>query len=317
MKHVFIINPRAGKKNSTAQLMDQIESLRRKHGIRCETLLTCRAGHGEEIAGRIAESGEEVRIYACGGDGTFNEVVNGAAGAPNVEVTVVPIGTGNDFIKNFGADAPRFLELEQLWDAPSHPLDMIECNGRVAMTIVCVGLDARVADDVHKYSKYPGVTGKGAYLASLGMNFCKGITNHLMIRCDERTTLGEYALLCVCNGRYYGGGFMPVAEARMDDGILDTLIVRKVSRATFLKLVPAYAKGNARNYPKIAQHLRSRRIEFHGQEKLAISLDGEIMHAQDAVISLSPYQLRFFAPEGASCNSTARPLIELPREKRK
>ena len=116
MKHLFIINPRAGKKNSTGRLIDQIEQLRRNHGLDCETMLTTRPGHAEEIARRAAQSGEEIRIYACGGDGTLNEVANGAAGAEHIEVTVVPVGTGNDFLKNFGEDRVRFLDLEELWN---------------------------------------------------------------------------------------------------------------------------------------------------------------------------------------------------------
>ena len=86
MKHIFIINPRAGRKNGAAHLMDQIEALRRVHNLTCETVLTGRQGHAEEVARRAAESGEAVRLYACGGDGTLNEVLNGAAGADRAEV---------------------------------------------------------------------------------------------------------------------------------------------------------------------------------------------------------------------------------------
>ena len=85
MKHIFIINPRAGRKNGAAHLMDQIEALRRVHNLTCETVLTGRQGHAEEVARRAAESGEAVRLYACGGDGTLNEVLNGAAGADRAQ----------------------------------------------------------------------------------------------------------------------------------------------------------------------------------------------------------------------------------------
>ena len=171
MQHLFIINPRAGKKNSTARLMDRIDALRRAEGLDCKTMLTSRPGHAEELARRAAESGRDVRIYACGGDGTLNEVANGATGAEHVAVTVVPVGTGNDFLKNYGEDATRFSDLSQLWRAPVHELDVVECNGRLALTVVCAGMDARVADDVHKYSKYPGVSGKNAYLTSWASTF--------------------------------------------------------------------------------------------------------------------------------------------------
>ena len=72
----------------------------RQHGLTCQCLLTQRSGGAEEIARRLVSSGEEVRLYACGGDGTLNEVVNGAAGFDNAAVTCIPIGTGNDFLKN-------------------------------------------------------------------------------------------------------------------------------------------------------------------------------------------------------------------------
>ncbi len=310
VKHLFIINPRAGKKNSTGKLMDQIEQLRKKYGLNCETMLTTRAGHAEEIARRAAQSGEETRIYACGGDGTINEVANGAAGAQNIEVTVVPVGTGNDFLKNFGEDRSRFLDLEQLWNGPSHPLDLIDCNGRIALTIACTGLDSRVADDVHSYSKYPGVTGKGAYLASLGVNFFKTISTRMTIIEDEHATIGEYILICVCNGRYYGGGFMPVPEARMDDGKLDMLVVKKVSRPTFLRAVSAFAKGEWRKYPQMIRYSQPENIRIQAKEPMPVSLDGEVIHTKDIQISLSEKKLRFFAPKGAHCNRTTRTLAD-------
>ena len=306
MKHLFIINPRAGKKSSTVRLMDQIELLRRTHGLTCETLLTGRAGDAEEMARRTAQDGETVRIYACGGDGTLNEVINGAAGAAHIEVTSVPIGTGNDFIKNFGADGSRFLDLKQLWDGPVHDLDLIECNGRVALTIACVGLDARVAEDVHKYSRTLLLSGSGAYLASIGGNFFKKLSRRMIVSCDGRTTIGEYITVCVCNGRYYGGGFMPVAQARMDDGILDVLIVQNVSHAMLLRLLPVCARGEAWKYPEIARHVRVKSLQLQSRTPLTVSLDGEILHARDLRIRISPWKIHFFAPVGASCNATAR-----------
>lgn len=307
MKHIFIINPRAGKKSGVSALMDQIEALRRTHGLFCETLLTARPGHAEEMARRAAQSGEKVRIYACGGDGTLNEVANGVVGAENVEVTVVPMGTGNDFLKNFGEDRARFLDLEQLWDAPVHDLDMIECNGRVALTVVCAGLDARVADDVHRYSKAPAVSGQVAYIASLGVNFFKNLSNRITITEDGRATIGEYIIVCVCNGRYYGGGFMPVAAARMDDGILDMVVVRKLARPMILRLLPDYAKGRGNRYPKIVQSSQPRAVHLQTREPLAVSMDGEIRHEKDISIRMCAHKLHFFAPAGASCNRTATP----------
>ena len=94
MQHIFIINPHAGKKDQTGRIYEMADRLR-QHGLTCQCLLTQRPGGAEEIARRLVSSGEEVRLYACGGDGTLNEVVNGAAGFDNAAVTCIPIGTGS------------------------------------------------------------------------------------------------------------------------------------------------------------------------------------------------------------------------------
>ena len=99
MKHLFIINPAAGKKETTAQLEKQLERLSFEHQV----VYTEAAGDAQRIAAEAAATGEPLRIYACGGDGTLNEVVNGAAGHEHVAITCVPKGTGNDFLKVFGA----------------------------------------------------------------------------------------------------------------------------------------------------------------------------------------------------------------------
>ena len=97
MQHIFIINPHAGKKDQTGRIYEMADRLR-QHGLTCQCLLTQRSGGAEEIARRLVSSGEEVRLYACGGDGTLNEVVNGAAGFDNAAVSCIPTGTGNDFL---------------------------------------------------------------------------------------------------------------------------------------------------------------------------------------------------------------------------
>ena len=73
MKHVFIINPTAGKKGCTAELMSMAKGLAAGHGLDVDCILTKRPGHAMETARNLAQSGEEVRVYACGGDGTMNE----------------------------------------------------------------------------------------------------------------------------------------------------------------------------------------------------------------------------------------------------
>ena len=308
MKHVFIINPNAGKYDSRQRIYDMADALREKHGLDVQCILTKKQGHATELARRLCDSGEELRFYACGGDGTVNEVANGVIGYDNAAMTVIPVGTGNDFLKNFGGAAPLFADAENLWDGPQFPMDAIDVNGRIALTIACSGIDARVAADVHKYSESPLLDGKTSYIASLAVNFLfKGIASHWTVTLDDEVIEDDFSLVAVCNGRYYGGGFMPVAEARMDDGVLNTLVVKKVSRVTFARFVGPYSKGEYSKFPEYAHCSTPQVIRIHSEKPdIVTCLDGECMTNSDVTIRLSEKKLNFFGPEGCSCNATAK-----------
>ena len=308
MKHVFIINPNAGKYDSRQRIYDMADALREKHGLDVQCILTKKQGHATELARRLCDSGEELRFYACGGDGTVNEVANGVIGYDNAAMTVIPVGTGNDFLKNFGGAAPLFADAENLWDGPQFPMDAIDVNGRIALTIACSGIDARVAADVHKYSESPLLDGKTSYIASLAVNFLfKGIASHWTVTLDDEVIEDDFSLVSVCNGRYYGGGFMPVAEARMDDGVLNTLVVKKVSRVTFARFVGPYSKGEYSKFPEYAHCSTPQVIRIHSEKPdIVTCLDGECSHSHDVTLRLADKKLNFFGPAGCDPNATAR-----------
>ena len=296
MRHLFIINPAAGKQRSTRRLLEQIHTL--FPGEEAEIVITHAAGEGGQAARQAAQSGEPVRIYACGGDGTLNEVVNAAAGCPNAAVTNVPKGTGNDFLRIFGPRAVRrFSDLAALRNGPQAQLDLMDCNGLLGIGVACAGVDARIAADVHRYKTLPLVRGTGAYLLSLVVNVLfKGIARPMEVEMGPVRYQGPVSILCVCNGRYYGGGFMPVGEAQPDDGVLDMLLVPAVSRLTFFRLVGRYAKGGYRQFPQLIRDHHGTAVTFSSREELVAVVDGEVLRANRFTIALSPKKINFFYP---------------------
>lgn len=309
MKHVFIINPTAGKRDRTAQLMGMAKGLAARHGLNVDCILTKRPGHATETARTLIRSGSPVRLYACGGDGTINEVANAIAGVEHAAMTCIPVGTGNDFLKNFGETSPLFSDAENLWDGPQFSLDAIDCNGRLALTVACSGLDAQVADDVHKYGKLPLLGGQGSYIASLAVNFfSRSYSHRWTVTLDGEPVDGAFILATVCNGRYYGGGFIPTAEARMDDGVLNTVLVRKVSRATFLRLVGAYSKGEAHRFPEIVRCSTAKEVVITSRDgDIVTCLDGESVYNRQVVVRLAENRVNFFGPAGCDPNATCAP----------
>ena len=307
MHHVFLINPRAGKRDQTARLRGLADRLA-AHGLKVSCLLTDRLGGAEAIARALAETGEPVRIYACGGDGTVHEAANGIAGYENAAMTVIPTGTGNDFLKNFGPDAAKFSDPENLWDGPDFPLDLIDCNGRYCLTIACSGIDARIADSVHRYGGL--LSGRESYLLSVAVNFLfKPIGRRWRVELDGEVLEDDFALVSMCNGRYYGGGSMPVPQARMDDGVLETILVKNVPKATFARLFPAYSAGDCWKFPHIARVVTARQVSITacpGEEDIVTCLDGESMRSQSVTLRLADRQVNFFGPAGCSPNATAQ-----------
>ena len=308
MKHVFLINPRAGKGDRAARLQAMAERLAAAHGLEVSCLLTDRPGAAESLARTLAETGEPLRLYVCGGDGTLHEAANGIAGYSNAAMTVIPAGTGNDFLKNFGPDAAKFSDAENLWDGPDFPLDLIDCSGRLCLTIACSGIDARIADSVHRYGRL--LSGRGSYLLSVAVNFlCKPIGRRWRVELDGEVIEDDFALVSVCNGRYYGGGSMPVPQARMDDGVLETILVKNVPKATFARLFPAYSAGAYRKFPHIARVVTARQVTITacpGEEDIVTCLDGESFRSREVRLGLSDKRVRFFGPAGCSPNATAR-----------
>ncbi len=296
MKHLFIINPAAGQRESTERLEAQIRAL----NVDSEIVYTTKEGDATRLAREASQTGEPVRIYGCGGDGTLNEVVNGAAGYDNAAITNVPIGSGNDYLKIFGPDnKARFSDIEALAVGPQAAMDLIDCNGRLGIGVVCAGVDARVAEDVDRYKRLPLIRGLGAYILSLAVNVLfKGITRPTAVTAGGFHFEGATSIICVCSGRYYGGGFMPVGDNMPDDGVIETLIVPKVNILTFARLVGAYAKGRYKDYPKLIWPRKDNEITFASCDKrdVVVCVDGEIMHAHEFTVKLSDKKVNFFYP---------------------
>ena len=143
--------------------------------------------------------------------------------------------------------------------------------------------------------------GTGAYVLSLVVNVLfKGITRPMVVEMGPVRYQGEVSILCVCNGRYYGGGFMPVGEAQPDDGVLDMLLVPAVSRRTFFRLVGRYAKGRYREFPQLIRDHHGSSVTFSSQQELVAVVDGEVMRAHQFVVKLADKKVNFFYPEGMS-----------------
>lgn len=297
MTHLFIINPAAGSRDRTVEYREKIEKICTANGVTYRIEVSGAPGECTRIAREAAQTGENYRIYACGGDGTLNEVVSGAAGFDNVAVTVFSGGSGNDFVKLF--DEPKaFFDLERLLDCQEAQFDLIRCNDDYSLNICSVGLDARIGTDVSNYKRIPLLHGFRAYVASTIINVIKGISEHYVVEVNGERIDARQTMICACNGRFYGGGFNPVPEADPTDGLMDVLLVKHVSRLQVPGVIGKYKNGRYKELPKLVRHFKTDHVRIICDKPTAINLDGELRISKIVDFCIAKEKLRFFYPRG-------------------
>ncbi len=305
MKHVFIVNGTAGGGKAIMRLIPQIESYFAENGGDYVIEPTACKGDATDIARRYASSGEAVRIYACGGDGTLHEVVNGVAGYKNAEVGVFPCGTGNDYVATFG-DRQDFMDVDGQIKGSSIEVDLICTDGMYSVNQCSMGFDAAVADNVVRFKKKPLINGSMAYILSVLYTLMGKMGNELTITVDDNEPItGHFLFAISAKGNYHGGGMKSAPEAKPDSRLLNFVIVRNVTRRRLLTLLPKYIKGlhTAPKYSDIVASSFGKKMHIVAKKPLPVTLDGEIVITEEITSELVEKGMRFILPRKIAVKS--------------
>lgn len=312
MKNYFFINPMAGQGAGINELKAKIESAASILGVENVIYMTKSIGDGEQQARKIAESlnGEEARFFACGGDGTLGEIVNGAVDYPNVIVGCIPNGTGNDTVRNFD-NSDKFTDVLAQLEGTPETIDLIKYSGvingrhqeKYCINMFNIGFDCNVVEMAGRLKKKPMISGSAAYLmAVLGMFLQKKCID-LKLESDGEIILDEEVLLCaIANGSFCGGGMKTSPQSSMSDGCFDINIVNNVTRTEFVKLFPKYQKGthlSVKGIEKVVRVRKSKNLKLVPKEKnFFLCCDGEIYLAGEILFEIAPGKIRFNVPRG-------------------
>jgi len=324
LKHFFIVNPAAGKINAD-NCRKGIEAVCAKRRLDFEIAYSTKRGDVEKIAREAVEHGFN-RIYAIGGDGTLNEAANAVIAHikvcdGNADVALVPVaaGTGNDFVRSLGCpdEYKKFALAARKSDAVTNKsggqksdngaewekyisavvdgsvknIDCASANGRYFINIASMGIDADVAKNMSKFKHSKLCPDSLAYLASVAYTFIKYKPFDFEISIDGGEPVkGEYSLIAVANGCYYGGGIKPAPKADLCNGKLDVCIASKIKKLQIINFFPKYAKGTHENLPVI-NILQCKKITISSPETIYLNLDGEIVDADNVTFEMLDFKL--------------------------
>lgn len=308
MKHIFIINPAAGQGESEKIFLPKIRATLLEEGADFEIYCTTAPGDCQDFVRKCGETGEDIRVYACGGDGTLNEVVNGAYGLDNVQVGIIPAGTGNDFCRNFNG-GERFSDIKSQLYGSSIWIDAVSCNGRLGINMFNIGFDSEVVDETARLKKKPFLSGSIAYLAGVVTVFVRKMGHQMTVSIDDGPEMEEkFLLAAVANGGYCGGGFFSAPYAALSDGMMDVSLIRMMSRANLIAMLGKYKVG-AHLQTKIGEryigYQQCKKIHICSQTPMKLCTDGEITLETDVTFEIIPHAIRLALPSGASVKQVA------------
>lgn len=275
MSLFFVLNPVAGKGRAKA-LVPVIEKICKDNNVEFQIKTTHRPGEATEISNQAVEEGFK-RIISVGGDGTLNEVINGIAGS-DAALGIIPGGSGNDFIRSINKSRDIEKIILDIITGEVKKTDLGVCNNKYFINVGSAGLDAEVVIRTEKAKRF--FSGSAAYIAAVLYTIFTYKGWNMKIQVDDKSFEAKTLLTAIANGKYYGGGMIPVPEAKIDDGYFDICHVGHMSKLKMFILFPKYMKGKHAGIKQVSFH-RGKTVKITCDEPMAINLDGEIIRDRE------------------------------------
>ncbi|MFF2885574.1 diacylglycerol kinase [Paenibacillus sp. NPDC057967] len=290
----LIYNPTSGREEMKRRLPDILQRLD-QGGIEATCHATIGEGDATLAAADAADRGYDM-IIAAGGDGTLYEVINGLANKPNrPPLGILPVGTTNDFARATGIPKHWEYACDLIIGQYTRPVDVGVANERYFINIAGGGSLTELTYDVP--SKLKTMVGQLAY-------YMKGLEKMTRLRPTELKFVAEgvgefhdeFMLFLICNSNSVGGFERLAPDSKIDDGLLDVLLIRKMNLAEFIRLVTLALRGEHLSDPHVI-HLRTNSLKVTTPDYVQINLDGEYGGVLPAHFSVLPSHLRIFADE--------------------
>lgn len=310
MRYAFIVNPISGRGGHDRGIVHSIEGLIANHNDMDMGIYYTQGNKdavelSKTLAEEASKAGDEIIVFACGGDGTAHEVANGIYGYDNAILGLIPVGSGNDLARELARGDRNFKEYTNLdLQMKGHPrkIDVMKLSWEdeggeqscIAVNGINIGFDGDTAVKANEIKTNSFLSGSLAYIAAVFSTLVKKIGQNLKITADgENFHEGPLLLATVSNGGYCGGGIRSCPFAILDDGELELMAIEDMSRVSFVSKFPKYRSGmlfEIKGVDNIVSYRRAKEIvvEPLADETMKFVADGETLHTGKVKIEIVP-----------------------------
>jgi diacylglycerol kinase (ATP) len=274
-RFIYFINPISGTKGKLL-LIEALKKITAEKNIPYEILHTNAAGNYSYLQQKIAEE-KITDIIICGGDGTVNQVAHALLGI-DVNVGIIPMGSGNGLA--FAAKIPRQVNkaLEIIFKGNAVYIDSFYINKKFSCMLCGLGFDAQVAHDFAKQKK----RGLATYVKQSTRNFIKASTYPFTMSVNGDTITTEAFFISIANSNQFGNNFTIAPQASLHDGLLDIVIVNKMSKMRMLwNILKQIRKGEVRPYEDKKYHrtdigyFQTKKLTIQNPKLAPLHIDGD------------------------------------------
>mgnify|MGYP002622471688 CR=1 FL=1 len=301
MKHLIIINHFAGKNEDLKGKIDEAFK-----GLDYQ-IYASEAPRSviKYLKDYFKKEKSTVRVYACGGDGTLHEVVNGLIGIKNAELALYACGTGNDFAKVYGGQEV-FLDFKKLISGKPQPIDISKLEGPsldeawYSINVINFGFDAIVGAKGNE-NKQKGISDPYGFTHAIVPALIHGRFNKTTVYADGEDLNGKKLLLAsIAQGQYVGGEYKASPKSNNTDGLMDVVVLKTMSLMRLLiQYFGKYHDGLHLDSEKLMKRIyyrQAKEVEIKAPEDIDICVDGEMIRGKEFKVTCLPGAIQFVIP---------------------
>ena len=294
MKFIITVNPHGGKKLGP-RLLNRVKPLFEAKGIELFVVETTFAGHAKELANQLNIT-EYDGFIGIGGDGTLHEIINGMLSRHDgrkIPIGIIPGGSGNSYMHDLQLTDP-LKAAKAIINGKTRALDTakVEVNHIIKYSNNMIGWG--LVTDVGNQAEHFRWLGTNRYTILSVVEVLRHKSRPATLIMDDKKIEDEFIFIIACNSIHVGKGMKMAPKARLDDGLIDLIVIRSgVSRTRLLQVLPKLFDGSHINEPEL-EYYQTSQFSLIPETDEILNIDGEIMGSTPIQVDVIPKAFEMF-----------------------